>query len=329
MRARRTLGCVALVGTLTAACSLAPAAPPPGPLRVGVALTPDGLGDLALNDSALSGLDRARKDAEIEPVTAPARAGETDADRTSRIRDLAERGLPMVVALGSAYTAPVEKVAASYPRTRFLVVDPSGCRVSGANVMGACFHPEQAAYLVGAAAALRSRTGVLGFVGGHDAWTARFQRGYEAGASKARPGVRLLPGRNAGNADEGRAAAKAETDAGADVVFQAAGGAGEAVTQAVASAGRYVIGGVTDQYAQPRLAAYRDHILSSALVRVDLAVASFVQDAYPGTAFRHKVTDYDLGRDGADYSTSGGRLEDLRPPLEKLRYFLIDHPGRL
>lgn len=328
MKVPHALACAVLV-TQIAACSFAPAAPPPGPLRVGVALTSDGLGDLALNDSAMSGLDRARKDTEIEPVTAPARAGETDADRESRIRDLAGRGLPMVIALGSAYTAPVEKVATAFPRTRFLVVDPSGCNITGANVMGACFHPEQAAYLVGAAAALRSRTGVLGFVGGRDAWTARFQRGYEAGARRARPGVRLLPARFAGNAGEGRAAAKAETDAGADVVFQAAGGAGEAVVQAVASAGRDAVGSVTDQYAQPRLAAYRDRVLSSALVRVDLAVASFVQDAHPGTAFRHKVTDYDLGRNGADYSTSGGRLEDLRPRLEELRYSLIDHPGRL
>ncbi|MEV4253056.1 BMP family ABC transporter substrate-binding protein [Spirillospora sp. NPDC049652] len=328
MRVRHALVCAVLLAQATA-CSFAQAVPPPGPIRVGVALTPDGVGDLALNDSALAGLDRARKDAEFEPVTAPARTGETDGDRESRIRDLAGRGLTMVIAVGSAYTVPVEKVAPAYPRTRFLVLDPSNCAIHGANVMGTCFHPEQAAYLVGAAAALRSRTGVLGFVGGRDAWTPRFQQGYEAGARKARPGVRLLPARYAGNADEGRAAAKAATDAGADVVFQAAGGAGEAVVRAVASAGRYVIGSVGDQYAQPRLAAYRDHILSSAIVQVDLAVASFAQNAYPGSSFRHKVTDFDLSKDGADYSTSGGRLEDLRPRLEKLRYALIDHPDRL
>ncbi|RFU37297.1 BMP family ABC transporter substrate-binding protein [Actinomadura logoneensis] len=333
MRARAVrpglgLGLV-LAGCAVAGCGAPTPARPEGVVRVGVALTPDGLGDLALNDSALAGLDRARKDADIEPVTAAARAGETDADREARVRNLAGRGLPMVVALGSAYTAPVERVAASFPRTRFLIVDPAGCAVTGRNVMGACFHPEKAAYLAGAAAALRSRTGVLGFVGGRDAWTARFQRGFEAGARKARPDVRLLPARFAASPAEGRAAAKAETDAGADVVFQAAGGAGEAVVQTVAAAGRYVVGSVGDQYAQPRLAAYRDRILTSALVRVDLAVARFVHTALPGAGFLQGTVKLDLASGGAAYSTAGGHLEDLRPRLERLKYAEIDHPTRM
>lgn len=115
-------------------------------------------------------------------------------------------------------------------------MDADQCKVEGANVSGACFAEEQGSYLVGAAAAMKSKTGTIGFIGGVNVpLINKFFAGYQVGAKKAKPGIKVLPAKyltqppnfnGFKDAGLGNEAAKGQLDQNADVIYHAAGGAG-------------------------------------------------------------------------------------------------------
>ncbi|MFD0852480.1 BMP family protein, partial [Actinomadura adrarensis] len=163
-------------------------------VKVGLAFDIGGRGDQSFNDSAAAGLDRAKQSLNVQTEEIDAKADEPDADKESRLRLLANRGYNPVIGVGFAYTNPINKVAKEFPNVKFLVVDADQCKVEGANVMGACFAEEQGSFLVGAAAALKSKSGKIGFIGGvNTPLIQKFQAGYEAGAKAAKPDIEILP----------------------------------------------------------------------------------------------------------------------------------------
>ncbi|WP_395110979.1 BMP family protein [Actinomadura sp. SCN-SB] len=294
-------------------------------LKVGLAFDIGGRGDQSFNDSAAAGLDRVKKDLNITTEEISAKPDEPDADKESRLRLLANRGYNPVIGVGFAYTNAIVKVAKDFPNTKFLVVDADQCKVEGNNVMGACFSEEQGSYLVGAAAALKSKTGTIGFIGGVNVpLIHKFQAGYEAGAKAARPDIKIVPAKyltqppnfdGFKNPALGNEAAKGQLDAGADVIYHAAGGAGIGVIKTVGAAGKWAIGVDSDQYNQPAVADVKDHILTSMVKRVDVAVFDFVNSVANNT-FQPGTKKYDLTNDGVGYATSGGQLDDIKAKLD-------------
>lgn len=297
-------------------------------LKIGLAFDIGGRGDQSFNDSAAAGLDKAKQDLSVQTEEISAKPDEPDADKESRLRLLANKGYNPVIGVGFAYTASIIKVAKDFPNTRFLVVDADQCKVEGANVSGACFAEEQGSYLVGAAAALKSKSGTIGFIGGVNVpLIQKFYAGYQAGAKKAKPGIKILPPKYLtqppnfnGFKDTGlgNEAAKGQLDAGADVVYHAAGGAGIGVINTVGAAGKWAIGVDSDQYNQPAVAGAKAHILTSMLKRVDLAVYDFVESVSKGT-FQAGTKQYDLKNDGVGYSATGGNVDDIKATLDQLK----------
>jgi basic membrane protein A len=107
---------------------------------------------------------------------------------------------------------------------------------------------------VGAAAALIARSDAVGFVGGMDsAHIRKFEAGYRAGAGAVRPGIRVMAayagvtGEAFANPPKGKELALAQFDAGADVIFHAAGTTGFGVFKAAEERGRRAIGVDADQ----------------------------------------------------------------------------------
>ncbi len=103
------------------------------------------------------------------------------------------------------------------------------------------FAEEQGSYLVGAAAALKSKTGKIGFVGGvNTPLIKKFEAGFVAGAKKVNPSISVQikyltePPDFTGFSDpaKGSEAALGMYGAGADIVYHAAGGSGVGVFQA-------------------------------------------------------------------------------------------------
>jgi basic membrane protein A len=294
-------------------------------LKVGLAFDIGGRGDQSFNDSAAAGLDRVKSSLNIKTNEISAKPDEPDSDKESRLRLMANQGYDPVIGVGFAYTTSINKVAKDFPKTRFLVVDADQCKVEGANVLGACFSEEQGSFLVGAAAALKSKTGTIGFIGGVNVpLIQKFQAGYEAGAKHAKPGIKILPANyltqppnfdGFKNPALGKEAASGMLDDDADVIYHAAGGAGIGVIQTAGAAKKWAIGVDSDQYNQPAVAGVKEYILTSMIKRVDLAVYDFVNSVSNGS-FKAGTKKYDLSNDGVGFAATGGKVDDIKARLD-------------
>ncbi|GHB43451.1 lipoprotein [Streptomyces viridiviolaceus] len=275
-----------------------------------------GKGDQSFNDAAYAGLQRAQKEfgyktADIEPTE-----GETDADKEQRLASLAKQGYNPVIGVGFAYGPAMKAVAEKYPDTTFGIVDSV---VEGKNVASLVFAENEASYLAGVAAAKATKTNVVGFVGGVDVpLIHKFEAGYEQGVKDTNPKVKVISQYLTQTAEEGgfsspdkgRAAAEGQIEKKADVVYQAAGLSGQGVIEAAAKAKVWAIGVDSDQYKQEALAAYKDHILTSALKDINgavFALAKSVEDGKPLTG----TQTFDLKSDGVGLSDSNPKFAEV------------------
>ncbi|MDQ1709767.1 MAG: basic rane protein, partial [Frankiaceae bacterium] len=166
-------------------------APEKKTLKVGLAYDIGGRGDKSFNDSAAQGLERVKAELNLEVKELSAKAGETDADKEARLKLLADGGFNPIVAVGFAYAPALEKVAAKYPDIKFGIIDDASSKLP--NVAGHVFAADQGSYIVGAAAALKSKTGTIGYVGGVQVpLLEAFRAGYTAGAKQAKPNTKVV-----------------------------------------------------------------------------------------------------------------------------------------
>jgi basic membrane lipoprotein Med (substrate-binding protein (PBP1-ABC) superfamily)/DNA-binding SARP family transcriptional activator len=259
-----------------------------------------------------------------------------DVPADAELDEISDRGEDLIIV--AALDTDVETVARDHPSTRYVVLDAPA---AGDNVASLQFASNEGSYLAGAAAALRSTTGTIGFVGGVDVETIwRFQAGYEAGARAVDPSIEILvrylsepPYYGEGYLDPsaGERAARELFNSGADVVFAAAGTSGLGVFEAAVDMSAetrtqlWAIGVDSDQYVTVAdlpgsvgAAEWRDHILTSVVKRYDTAVYGVVSAAARGEfdAGTHRLG---LAEQAVDISYSGGYLDDLRPRLEAMR----------
>jgi len=297
-------------------------------LKVGLAYDIGGRGDKSFNDAAAAGLDKAEQEIGVEPKELEAATGESDADKESRLRLLAQQGFNPIIAVGFAYATALGKVAPEFPDTKFAIVDDAS--VEGDNVANLIFAEEQGSFLVGAAAGLKTETNKVGFVGGVETpLIQKFEAGYEAGVKRVNPEAEIVvqyltqAPDFTGFADpaKGKAAAEGMYDADADIVYHAAGGSGTGVFEAAKAANALAIGVDSDQYetVDPSL---QDVILTSMLKKFDVAVFDFVKSV-SDDSFRAGPSIYDLAKDGVGYSTSGGKVDDITDQLEELKQQII------
>jgi basic membrane protein A len=226
-----------------------------------------GRGDFSFNDSAGRGLDKAKTDFGIQTKELQATPTDSDADRASRLDQLAQNGYNPIIAIGFAYSAALKTEAAKYPNIKFAIVDDASN--TAANITNLVFTEEQSSYLVGVAAALKSKTNTVGFIGGVDVpLIHKFQAGFQAGVASVKPSDKVLvkyltpAGNFAGfsSPNLGKAAAQGMLSQGADVIYSAAGSSGNGAIEAVhAQPGAWAIGVDSDQYNLPGLAQYKQH----------------------------------------------------------------------
>ena len=164
-------------------------------LKIGLAYDAGGRGDRSFNDSAFAGVEAA-----VEELGAAAEAiqevspNEDGSNRAELLSNLAEQGFNPVIAVGFAYDEVIGEVAPEFPDTVFAQVDGSNADgAKGDNVTGLLFAEHEGSFLAGVAAALKSSTGTIGFVGGVDTeLIQKFQAGYEAGAKAAKPDIQII-----------------------------------------------------------------------------------------------------------------------------------------
>jgi basic membrane protein A len=291
-------------------------------LKVGVAYDVGGRGDHSFNDSAAAGLDKAKADFGITVKELTAKTADTDADRETRLEQLAGNGYNPVIAIGYSYGTALTAAAKKYPNVHFGIVDSV---VDAKNVDSMLFTAEQSSYLAGVAAALKTKTNKVGFIGGVDIPLIKtFQAGFDQGVADTNPKVKvtaqyLSHGSDlSGFADpaKGKEAAQGMLDKGIDVIYSAAGSSGNGSIEAVAGkSGTWAIGVDSDQYADSSLAKYKNSILTSALKNVNVAVYDLVESVKSGTPLTGTQS-YSLAKDGVGLSYSGGFIDNIKTQLD-------------
>lgn len=299
-------------------------------LKVGMAYDVGGRGDQSFNDAAAAGLDKAKTELGATSKEAAATNGESASARQERLQQLIDAGYTNIVAVGFAYAPAVGKVAKANPDVKFAIVDDSSPDSAGPNVDQITFAENEGSYLVGAAAALKSKTGKIGFVGGVQTdLIKKFEAGYEAGAKAVNPAIKIdvkyltQPPDFSGfsSVDKGKAAADGMYQGGDDIVYHAAGGSGGGVFTAAKNAGKLAIGVDSDQ-ALTAAPDVRSVILTSMIKKVDVAVFDFIKSVKDGS-FKAGNNVYDLKAGGVDFSTTGGKLDDIKTKLDAYKAKII------
>ena len=206
---------------------------------------------------------------------------QNEAQREQALRRFAARGSNPIVVTGFAFADAVNAVAQEFPDTNFAIIDMV---VDQPNVRSVVFNEHEGSYLVGMMAAMASKSGTVGFVGGMDIpLISKFACGYVQGAKAANPDVKVIQNMTGTTPSawndpvKGGELTKAQIDQGADVVYHAAGGTGRGVLQAAADAGILGIGVDSNQNH-----LFPGSVLTSMLKRVDVAVYNAFKDGTSG-----------------------------------------------
>ncbi|MCS0637698.1 BMP family ABC transporter substrate-binding protein [Streptomyces sp. LP05-1] len=291
-----------------------------------------GRGDQSFNDAAFAGLQKAEKDLGVKPAEAEPSEGEGDPDKVQRLTELARAGNNPVIGVGFVYASAIAEVAPKYPKTTFGLIDDTS--KTGKNIANLVFNEEQGSYLAGVAAAKVTKSNTVGFIGGVETpLIKKFEAGFVQGVKDTNKNVNIKvqyltqPPDFGGfsKPDLGKAAAQGQLDAGADVIYSAAGLAGTGAIEATAKAKKWAIGVDSDQYAQKGLAPYKEYILTSVTKDVSDSVFNLIKSVKDGKPQSGEVR-YGLDKDGVGLSTSNpayGKLTAVTTAVDKAKADII------
>ncbi len=234
--------------------------------------------DKSFNQSVLEGVERFRKETGIKYREFEV---SNETQREQAIRKMAQRGSDPIIGVGFAQAPAIEAVAKKFPKLRFTIIDGV---VDLPNVQSVVFKEQEGSFLVGMLAAMASKTGKVGFIGGMDIPLIRkFACGYVQGAKYANPDVEVIQNMTgttpAAWNDPGRGGelARGQFGRGVDVIYAAAGGTGIGVYQAAKDSGKLAIGVDSNQnYMHPGT------MLTSMVKRVDVAAYNSFKSALEG-----------------------------------------------
>jgi basic membrane protein A len=302
-----------------------------GDLQIGLAYDTGGRGDKSFNDSAYAGAEAAVGElgGKVTELTPNADAS----NRVDLLTQLADDGNDPVIAVGFAFADALAEVAPQYPDTTFAIVDQSVADMGLDNATGLLFAANEGSFLGGVAAALKSETNHVGFVGGVESPLIQaFQAGYVAGAKAAKPDITVDVQYISPNGDfsgfsdpaRGKILAQGMFQGGADIVYHAAGGSGQGVFEAASEAGGRAIGVDSDQYQTVGDPALQAVIMTSVLKRVDNAIQTFITDYSEGSVKGGTDLVNDLESGGVGLATSGGQIDDIKSQLDDFQQQIVN-----
>lgn len=323
-----SLSCTERVGARREGCKI----------KVGIVFDIGGKNDRSFNAAAWEGVQRAERDLpiclyDVEP------GNPTSIEPA--MRAFAEKNFDLVIGVGFAQGPIMQRVATDFPNVKFAIIDGVIFEADGktpkSNVASLVFREHEGSYLVGMIAASKSKTGVLGFLGGMDIpLIHRFNKGYEEGAKAVNPNIRIVSnyvGVNDqawNNPGKGKELALAQIEKGADVIFTAAGNSGLGAFDAVeqygkndqGEANRFVIGVDSNQNA-----VKPGFVLTSMVKRVDNAVYDAVKEVLEGK-FVGGFHVFGLDKDGVAYAMDKNNEklipEDVIVKVEEAKKEIID-----
>lgn len=274
-------------------------------LNVGFVTDEGGVNDRSFNQGVNEGLEKAKKDLGVEYSYVESHQAN---DYSPNIETLLDQNKNVIVGAGFKMGETIIKAAKANPDVKFSIVDvdvtagDNGAKVEAPkNIVGIMFRAQEPSFLVGYIAGLTTQTGKVGFVGGQEGniiWG--FDYGYRAGVDYAakelgkeiKVDVQYVG--NFSDAQKGKSIANTMYQNGCDVVFHAAGGAGDGVIEAAKEQNKWVIGVDKDQYeAAPK------NVLTSAMKNADVAVYNLVKEIQEGKFEGGKTIELGLSDEGA------------------------------
>lgn len=255
-----------------------------------VALLLPYIGDQSYFDVTARGLDLLNEKYGANIETTLIEMGADSANWETANRQAADAGYDIIISGNWQYEAAMLKVAAEYPEIKYLNFDFSDKAANSvANVYGITYASNEIGYLAGVVAATKSKSGIIGGVGGVDNdGIKQFMAGYMQGAYDANPEIKVMISYVGDFQDAARAKEISQNmiKSGADVIWGCAGGAGNGVFEAVSeNEGVWAVGVDTDQYVsmngKPEL---QKTILTSGLKMCDQGIADAVSAIIEGTA---------------------------------------------
>jgi basic membrane protein A and related proteins len=293
-------------------------------LKVGLVTDIGGLNDRGFNQLAFQGLKQAESDLGVEIRVLESKS---DADYIPNLQTLAEDGFNLIISVGFLMTEATAEAAQAFPDTKFAIVD-SAFDPPIENAQGLLFKEQETGYLVGYMAGLVTESGTVSTVGGQKIPPVdRFIAGFQKGAKDANPNVKTLNGYSQDFVaqDKCKEVALDQISKKSDVVFQVAGGCGLGALDAAKQEGVWGIGVDADQ------GFLGDHVLTSALKRVDVSVFKTIESVVNDTFEGGGVTSFGLAEDGVGLgevsaNAPEGVEDETRAQIEKITAGEIEIP---
>jgi basic membrane protein A len=255
-------------------------------IKVGLVTDIGGLNDRSFNQLAYQGLQQSEKTLGIQGRVLPSHA---NSDYIPNLSTLAQQHYDLVIGVGFLMADAMATVAKKFPQTKFAIIDDDATTLKGkpTNVEGLLFKEQEAGYLAGYMAGLymkgQGSGGTIGSVGGQKIPPVdHYIAGYQAGAKAADPGIKTLNAYSQDFVDQSKCKEIAlnQIQQGAKVVFQVAGQCGLGALDAAKEKGVQGIGVDADQ------GYLGNHILTSAMKKVDVAVETVIKNVQSGSGFQ-------------------------------------------
>lgn len=288
-------------------------------MQIGFVTDIGDLNDNYYNDQIWAGLEDAKDDLSIEVKVLES---ELMTDYLPNLNKIAEEKFELIWSVGFSMQESVKEAAQMYPETSFVILDGS---VELENVLSIDFAVEESAYLAGAAAALKSESNKLAFIGGREnKILSKYQSGFIQGAMRADEDTEIIikyTGSFNDPTKAGDTAVELFEDHGVDVIFHAAGTGSKAIIDAALENNFYVIG--VDSL-NNNLAP--ENILTNTIKNISFITENESKNYYRGD-FKTGTKVYDLasGGIGLDQRQAKKNLsEEILNKLEEYRSDIIN-----
>lgn len=242
--------------------------------KVKVALLLPYIGDQSYFDVVYAGFQEIAKLENVE--TKLIEMGKDSGKWENYFLEAAESDFDLIIAGNWQAEPSLYKIAKQFPEKKFINFDYTNPEKLD-NVYAMAYKTEELGFLAGVVAATASKTKQIGAVGAIDAASINdFFGGYITGAKQAEADIKVSVAYVGGFQDAPKAKEQADNiyNNGADVIFHAAGGAGNGVFESASTMeGKWAIGVDSDQALtfkeKPEIAKI---ILSSAIKRTDVGL---------------------------------------------------------
>ncbi|MBV6479848.1 MAG: Membrane lipoprotein TmpC [Ignavibacteria bacterium] len=300
----------------------------PAGLKAGLVFDIGGRGDKSFNDAAYKGLEKAKQELGIDFEVIDPGDG---SDRESALRKLAsKKEIGIVFGVGFIFTDDINNIAKEFPDKKFACIDYSvnPAKQIPSNISAIEFKEEEGSFLVGALAALITKTNSVGFIGGMESSLIRkFESGYIQGVKYINPDCKVLSGyvsvtpdgfKNPGKAKE---IALSQYSNGADIIYHASGLSGLGLFEAARESNKLSIGVDMDQFKEAP-----GFVLTSMVKVVDEAVFQTIKE-FKENKFTGGIKTFGLKDKGVDFVYDSNNMKlipaDVKSKLDEIRNKII------